>query len=167
MKHLKEGNNPLCLLMVLSSREWLVRARSSCKAVTVVCCKAVSEGARKGGLGLDVSAGRVLFKRLTEHAKSIEQAENLKLEDFSCRYLTVDDIWIPLGESLLIEMFSPLWNMAMDGFGNHDPGSGRYNQQIAPWDVIHPGRSWAKKLKPGKTEVEVLVSIEEHLKRIK
>lgn len=129
--------------------------------------KAVPEGARKGGLGLDVPAGRVLFKRLTEHAKSIEQAENLKLEDFSCRYLTVDDIWIPLGESLLIEMFSPLWNMAMDGFGNHDPGSGRYNQQIAPWDVVHPGRSWAKKLKPGKTEAEVLGSIEEHLKRIK
>jgi hypothetical protein len=104
---------------------------------------------------------------LTEHAKSIEQAENLKLEDFSCRHLTVDDIWIPLGESLLIEMFSPLWNMTMDGFGNHDPGSGRYNQQIAPWDVIHPGRSWAKKLKPGKAEAEVLASIEEHLKRIK
>jgi hypothetical protein len=26
----------------------------------------------------------------------------------------VDDIWIPLGESLLIEMFSPLWNKVLD-----------------------------------------------------
>lgn len=126
--------------------------------------KAIPEGARKGGLGLDAAAGKVLYKRLCEHAKSIEQAKNLKLQDFCCRYIAVDDIWIPLGESLLIEMFAPLWNMVVDGFGNHDPGSGRYNQQISPWDVIHPGRSWAAKLKPGKTEVEIFTLIGNFLK---
>lgn len=126
--------------------------------------KAIPEGARKGGLGLDAVAGKVLYKRLCEHAKSIEQAKNLKLQDFCCRYITVDDIWIPLGESLLIEMFAPLWNMVVDGFGNHDPGSGRYNQQISLWDVIHPGRSWAAKLKPGKTEVEIFTLIRNFLK---
>jgi len=127
--------------------------------------KAVPEGARKGGLGLDYPAGRVLFKRLTEHAKSVEQATNLNLADFSCRHLTVDDIWIPLGESLLIEMFRPLWNLAVDGFGNHDPGGRRAAQNISPWDVLHPGRPWAEKLSAGKSEADILAAIERHLKQ--
>jgi hypothetical protein len=29
---------------------------------------------------------------------------------------------------------------AVDGFGNHDPGKGRYKQARSDWDVIHPGR---------------------------
>jgi len=91
--------------------------------------KAVPAGARKGGYGLGESPGEVLYRRIREHAESIQQAENLALADFKCRYLIVDDIWIPLGESLLISMFSPFWNQILDGFGNHDPGVGRYNQQ--------------------------------------
>ena len=87
--------------------------------------KAVPAGARKGGYGLGESPGEVLYRRLREHSESIDQAENLSLSDFKCRYLIVDDIWIPLGESLLISMFSPLWNQILDGFGNHDPGVGR------------------------------------------
>ncbi|MCX7004235.1 MAG: Eco29kI family restriction endonuclease [bacterium] len=127
--------------------------------------KAIPAGARKGGLGLDAPAGPVLYKRLCEHAQSIEQTKNLHLLDFRCRYLIVDDIWIPLGESLLIETFTPLWNMVLDGFGNHDPGGGRYNQQISPWDVIHPGRSWASKLKPGKSRCDILEAIQDHLSK--
>lgn len=119
--------------------------------------KAVPAGARKGGFGLDKPAGNVLCKRLTEHADSIEAAKNLERKDFSCRYLVVDDIWIPLGESLLIEMFSPLWNLRIDGFGNHDPGKGRYKQQRSPWDVLHPGRYWAGRLQPNaRSEKEIL-----------
>lgn len=109
--------------------------------------KAVPAGARKGGFGLDADPGQVLYKRLAEHASSIEQATNIHTEDFRCRFLVVEDIWIPLAESLLIEMFSPLWNRKVDGFGNHDPGKGRHNQQRSQWDVIHPGRPWAYKLK--------------------
>lgn len=110
--------------------------------------KAVPAGARKGGYGLGADPGQALFKRLAEHASSIEQAKNLRLADFRCRFLVVDDIWIPLAESLLIEMFSPLWNRKIDGFGNHDPGSGRHQQQRSPWDVLHPGRPWAVRLQP-------------------
>lgn len=110
--------------------------------------KAVPAGARKGGYGLGADPGTVLFKRLAEHAASIDQAENLCLADFRCRFLVVDDIWIPLAESLLIEMFSPLWNRKIDGFGNHDPGKGRHEGQRPPWDVLHPGRPWALKLQP-------------------
>lgn len=122
--------------------------------------KAIPKGARKGGFGFESSPGTVLYNRLLEHAETIEMAKNLKVSDFFCRYLVVDDIWIPLGESLLIEMFSPLWNLVIDGFGNHDPGSGRYNQQKSYWDELHPGRAWAEKLKdnkknPGKVKEEI------------
>lgn len=129
--------------------------------VPIYVGKAVPAGARKGGLGLDVDPGAVLCNRLEEHAESIKSAENLKLSDFFCRYLAVDDIWIPLGENLLIEMFSPIWNRVIDGFGNHDPGKGRQQGKIPAWDVIHPGRAWAKRLQAGKS----LQSIEESLKR--
>lgn len=112
--------------------------------------KAVPAGSRKGGYGLDEQPGNVLFKRLQEHLASIEDAENLDTKDFFCRYLVVDDIWIPLGESLLIDKFSPLWNKVVDGFGNYDPGSGRHQQQNSPWDILHPGRAWAVKLKDNK-----------------
>jgi hypothetical protein len=81
----------------------------------------------------------------------MKAVENLKLSDFFCRYLAVDDIWIPLGENLLIETFSPIWNKLIDGFGNHDPGKGRHQGKIPAWDVIHPGRVWARRLQAGKT----------------
>lgn len=130
--------------------------------------KAVPAGARKGGFGLGENPGPVLYNRLTEHAESISQARNLKLEHFRCRYLTVDDIWIPLGESLLIHMFKPLWNQCLDGFGNHDPGSGRTGQKRSPWDVIHPGRPWADKLTgKQKTEAEILADIKAFFARPK
>jgi len=73
----------------------------------------------------------VLFQRLREHARSIEQVErhaektgqpNLRLSDFRCRYLVADDIWVPLGEALLIGHYQPIWNQVLQGFGNHDPG---------------------------------------------
>ncbi len=126
--------------------------------------KAVPAGARKGGFGLDASQGTPLFKRLSEHAESVDQVSNLKLEHFYCRYLVVDDIWISLAESLLIEMFSPVWNKVVDGFGNHDPGSGRSNQQRSRWDIIHPGRRWAEKLQENKESVDVILqSVRKHL----
>ena len=125
--------------------------------------KAIPEGGRKGGFGLDVPVGEYLYKRLGEHRKSIEAAENLDIHHFYCRFLVVDDIWIPLGESLLIEKTRPLWNVIVDGFGNHDPGSGRYNQQISSWDTIHPGRKWAKKLQAGKPAEEIAKLITDFL----
>ena len=107
--------------------------------------KAIPAGGRKGKIDYSIQ-GNSLFKRLNEHAESIKSASNLDIKDFFCRYLVVDDIWIPLAETLLISMFSPLWNQEIDGFGNHDPGKGRHAQSPSPWDIVHPGREWAKKL---------------------
>lgn len=112
-------------------------------AAPIYVGKAVPAGVRKGG-GTG-TGGRALYNRLNEHAESIRAVPNLDIADFHCRFLVVDDIWIPLGESLLIARFAPLWNALIDGFGNHDPGSGRYNGMRPRWDVLHPGREWAEK----------------------
>jgi hypothetical protein len=129
--------------------------------------KAVPSGARKGGLGLEVEHGQALFKRLSEHAESIKSASNLELADFCCRYLAVDDVWIPLAESMLIERFKPLWNRVVDGFGNHDPGSGRRSGKMPQWDCVHPGRAWAARLQPcANTLDELLRRIEEYFDQI-
>lgn len=112
--------------------------------------EAIPKGARKGLYGLETQPGSVLYSRVNQHARSIEQTANLSLVDFKSRYLVVDDIWIPLAESLLIQQFKPIWNVVIDGFGNHDPGKGRYNQKRSPWDVLHPGREWADKCQPSE-----------------
>lgn len=119
-------------------------SRASQASRPIYVGKAVPSGSRKGS-SLDAKPGRVLYKRLIEHAESIRATKNLSIKDFQCRFLVVDDIWIPLGESLLIARFSPVWNSLVDGFGNHDPGSGRHAGLRPRWDVLHPGRPWAEK----------------------
>jgi hypothetical protein len=121
--------------------------------------KAVPAGARKGGFGLGLNPGSVLFSRLIEHARSIESCPDLKVTDFSCRYLIADDIWIPLGEALLIEQFKPIWNVLVAGFGNHDPGAGRRQQQKSLWDVLHPGRSWASLLQANSKDIPTVKAL--------
>jgi hypothetical protein len=126
--------------------------------------KAIPSGGRKGA-SLQASArGRALFGRLSDHRDSIAEvgrnSGNLRISDFQVRYLAVDDIWIPLGESLLIARFRPVWNIALDGFGNHDPGRGRYNGLRPLWDHLHPGRGWADRC---ASREETLDAIEERI----
>lgn len=107
--------------------------------------KAIPAGGRKG---VAVAANsRALIGRLREHRDSVAAANNLAVEDFAARWLVVEDIWIPLGESLLISRLGPLWNALIDGFGNHDPGAGRRDGMRSRWDTLHPGRGWAELLK--------------------
>lgn len=123
--------------------------------------KAVPAGGRRGGF-LTAAPGRVLHARLGEHAQSLQQAANLDLADFRCRYLVVDDIWIPLGEALLISHFEPVWNRVVDGFGKHVSGRGREGGRRSSWDELHPGREWAAREQPAAlTQAELLAKIEE------
>jgi len=58
--------------------------------------------------------------------------------------------------------YNPLWNSHIDGFGNHDPGKGRYEQAKSEWDVLHPGRVWAERLNgnpPDGNKVEEKIGI--------
>jgi len=101
-----------------------------------------------------------LYARLREHVRSIQQARNLEVGDFCCRFAILQevesDLIIPV-EAALIRKYRPLWNSVVDGFGNHDPGSGRYNQARSEWDMVHPGRPWADKLKGELTNLEEVV----------
>jgi hypothetical protein len=134
--------------------------RQECK-LPIYVGKAVARG-RRTGRGAD-SEGPELSGRLRQHAWSIEFAENLRVEDFQCRFMILEgaaaDLIVPV-ESELIRRYKALWNSGIDGFGNHDPGSGRYNQSPSKWDILHPGREWAKRLTgeaPRLAEVEAEV----------
>lgn len=115
--------------------------------------KAVPPGGRKGAIGMG-GAGKALFRRLQEHAASIQAADNLRLEHFRCRYLVVEPLWIVMAERFLIDNFRPLWNVCLEGFGNHDPGSGRHQGEITWWDALHPGRPWSARLRQTKTAAD-------------
>jgi hypothetical protein len=106
----------------------------------------------------------LLFNRLRDHARTLQQAENLRLDDFSCRFLLADDIWAPRAAPLLVQRFRPLWNVVVEGFGLHEPGAARYSQPRSPWDELHPGRSWAARLRPSRrTLAEIMQAVADHL----
>jgi hypothetical protein len=113
--------------------------------------KAVPSGARRGIEVATTANTRALSSRIRQHAASIRAATNLDITDFAARWLIVEPIWIPLGESIMIARHAPLWNALIDGFGNHDPGTGRIAGVRSRWDTLHPGRFWAEKF-PARSE---------------
>lgn len=129
--------------------------------------RAVSQGTRKGaGFGADPNS-RDLFNRLVNHRASIDAATNLDAGDFSVRYLVTMAVWIPLGEASIINRYRPLWNVVVDGFGNHDPGAGRRRGERPRWDVLHPGRHWADLQAPNRLTADRIGElISQHLEAI-
>ncbi len=83
---------------------------------------------------------RKLCERLAQHAKSISLTTNLKIGDFRCRYMLVDEVWVALGEARLVDWFRPAWNVLIEGFGSKIEGGGRESTARSVWDIIHPGR---------------------------
>jgi hypothetical protein len=111
-----------------------------------------------------------LYGRLREHSRSITQGADIELEDFLCRFMILEgseSTLIGTVEAALIRAYTPLWNSVIDGFGNHDPGKGRYNQAKSDWDVRHPGRSWAEKcLGAASSHTEVNNQIRNYLSEL-
>ena len=130
--------------------------------------KAVPKGWRQARLSDDaLNQSRELVSRLREHSRSINVGAELSLDDFMCRFVIFEkesSDMIGTIEASLIKLNKPLWNSVVDGFGNHDPGSGRYEQARSDWDVIHQGRTWADKCNGTSTEKSVIVTrIQHHL----
>lgn len=126
--------------------------------------RAQPPGGRRGGFNLAATDTTALHGRLRKHAESIRAVSNLEVGDFLCRFLVVQDLWIPLAEQLLIPHFSPVWNRLIDGFGNHDPGAGRYAGLRPRWDVLHPGREWADRCQPRlETAADIQREVEQYL----
>lgn len=127
--------------------------------------KAEPSGKRQGRTSAGQSSP-VLHKRLAEHAGSIRESENLDLDDFKCRWLVLDPIWIGLTEQVLIAKYRPVWNVVVDGFGLHDPGKNRRSQPRSRWDTLHPGRLWATEHpEHEESREDILAAIEEHRTR--
>jgi hypothetical protein len=112
-----------------------------------------------------------LYSRLRQHSNSITTVTNLNVFDFSCRLMIFEDEgsdMISTIEATLIKLFKPLWNVHLDGFGNHDPGKGRYEQAKSDWDVIHSGRLFAEKCKgQANSTASILSRIKQAVKSIK
>jgi hypothetical protein len=134
--------------------------------------RAVPTGWRQARLSDDPdNQSNELFRRLREHSQSVSVGQGMNPGDFMCRFVIFEDAgsdMIGTIEAALIKLNRPLWNSAMDGFGNHDPGKGRYEQARSDWDVIHPGRKWADKCKgmPRKKNV-ILKDIDNHMASLK
>jgi hypothetical protein len=143
----------------------LVAINTPTATVPIYVGKAVPAGGRKGVGTAASGETKVLANRVREHAKSVRAAINLDIADFVARWLVVEDIWIPLGESAMIRRHRPVWNVIVDGFGNHDPGSGRGEGVRSRWDTLHPGRSWADKYpKREETPAHIEQEIREYLR---
>ena len=104
---------------------------------------AVRENAKQGFNPRPTTKTR-LWARLNNHAESIRnvvaggQDPGLKLADFRCRYLVLNDAYITLAESVMIATFRPAWNGM--GFGSKVVGVERKSQKPSLWDSLHPGR---------------------------
>lgn len=106
--------------------------------------KAVRENAKQG-FNPSPTKKASLFGRLKNHAKSIQEAmdagidTHIKLSDFRCRYLVLNDAYITLAESVLITTFRPAWNGM--GLGSNGVGGPRMAGKASLWDSLHPGRA--------------------------
>lgn len=143
-------------------------ARNSKEYFPIYVGKAVPKGSRTART--KSSTEQTLFKRLEEHTKSIQDASNLNINDFKCRFVILRDnevdLIVPL-ESALIRAYAPLWNSCVSGFGIHHPGSGRYGQKKSEWDTLHPGRYFADKLTGKKLNIsEIQDKITQYTKKL-
>lgn len=127
--------------------------------VPIYVGKADPPGARRGLVDPSVAAAPVLFNRIADHAWSVDMARNLDVADFKARYLVVEDIFIGMGEQLLIQQFRPLWNVHLSGFGLHDPGRRRHGGNRSEWDQLHPGRPWEPHMRQVTTARELTARI--------
>jgi Eco29kI restriction endonuclease len=130
--------------------------------------KAVPKGWRQARASDSaLTQSRELIGRLREHGRNIELGSELSLNDFMCRFVIFEEEgsdMISTIEAALIKLNMPLWNTAVDGFGNHDPGKGRYEQAKSDWDVIQEGRAWAQKCNgTAKEKSTVVAKIRLHL----
>ena len=134
--------------------------------------KAVPSGWRQSRIShTEENQSNELFSRLRQHSNNINVVENIDLDDFRCRFVIFESDgsdMISTIEASLIKLNRPLWNSALDGFVNHDPGKGRYEQANSDWDVIHKGRPFAEKLKGIPTPKDIILSnIKNHLDTLK
>jgi hypothetical protein len=118
--------------------------------------------------------GKKLWKRLEEHSKNISKVEeycgnmnirdNLKLSDFTFRYLVTASGWQVAAEAHLISLFRPIWNKEtglLQGLGKHGDAAVTRANERSRWDTLHPGRDWAthEGNKPNRLSVQEIKAL--------
>ncbi|WP_205478579.1 Eco29kI family restriction endonuclease [Sphingomonas arenae] len=116
--------------------------------------------------------GEKLAGRLNDHRKNIEKAENLNLEDFSCRTLAVQSGFETAAEDYLIHLFEPIWNSETNlvyGLGKHGDAATTRGNRRSPWDTLHPGRKWAAdaSLQDARSPEQLYAQLEQHFTKTK
>ncbi len=139
-------------------------------AVPIYVGKAVPRGWRQSRISdTDLTQSTELFSRIREHSRNIAIGDGLEVADFACRFAIFEaegSDMISTVEAALIKLSRPIWNSAVDGFGNHTPGSGRFDQAKSDWDVIHSGRPFADRCRGVHRDREKIVrNIEAHLQK--
>lgn len=100
--------------------------------------------------------GPQLYGRLSDHRRMIRTVGEyavanglpnpLRVEDFQCRRLVCATNAQLVAERHLIGTFKPVWNNEMSicwGISKHGDAAKTRKNKRSPWDVMHPGRSWA------------------------
>ena len=72
--------------------------------------QAAGESSKQGFNFSSSTTKKKLYERIAQHAKSIDEVNNLELGDFRCRFLVLNDAYIALAEAVLIRAFRPAWN---------------------------------------------------------
>ena len=116
-----------------------------------------------------ITIGNTLYGRLSEHRKSIEAVDNLKIEDFAFKVAPMEIDLVSWGEAVLIRHFSPIWNKEISGLGIQNPGSARAGQKRSVWKSIAPRLHFSTQIPLGNTPLDIdalSVSITQHCQRM-
>ena len=100
--------------------------------------QAAGESSKQGFNFSSSTTKKKLYERIAQHAKSIDEVNNLELGDFRCRFLVLNDAYIALAEAVLIRAFRPAWNGM--SFGSKVVGKNGMGGNIGLCDALHPGR---------------------------
>lgn len=100
--------------------------------------------------------GPQLYGRLADHRRMIRTVGEyatanglpnpLHVEDFQCRRLVCATNAQLVAERHLIGTFRPIWNNEVGlcwGISKHGDAAKTRKNKRSPWDVMHPGRTWA------------------------
>ncbi len=94
----------------------------------------------RSGVPVYVGQARELRSRLREHLRKIENRRGIKVEEVSCRFLTIERMWeVARAEDALLRHYNPEWN-GIPGFSMHVPGRGRPGMPgyVNEWDRRFP-----------------------------
>lgn len=97
----------------------------------------------RSGLPVYVGQARELRGRLNEHLRKIENRTGITVNEVTCRFLTIEQMWeVARAEHALIRRYNPEWN-GIPGFSMHVPGRGRPGMPgyVNEWDRRFPRHS--------------------------